>query len=80
MSINLAWLKEFMVPAAILAAAFIVGLVLQHFANNRLLKIAQKTKWRGDEIIIRGLRGKIVLWMIIIGLYSVLPMLNLQPQ
>jgi len=80
MSIDLTWLKDYIVPTITLAAAIIIGLVLQRFANNRLLKTAQKTKWRGDEIIIKGLRGKIVLWMIIIGLYSVLPMLKLQPQ
>lgn len=80
MSFDLAWLKDYIVPVATLAGSLIIGLVLQHFVNNKLLKVARKTKWAGDEIILNGLRGKIVLWMIIIGLYSVLPMLNLLPQ
>lgn len=78
MSFDLAWMRDYMVPAITLVASIIIGLILQHFINNKLLKMAQKTKWRGDEIILNGLRGKIVLWMIIIGLYSVLPMLNFQ--
>lgn len=80
MSFDLSWLGEFIVPIVTLAAAVIVGLILQYFVNNKLLKIAKKTKWRGDEIFIKGLKGKITLWMIIIGLYSVLPMMNLPPQ
>ncbi|MCP4704862.1 MAG: mechanosensitive ion channel, partial [candidate division Zixibacteria bacterium] len=80
MSFELSWLNNYIVPAATLAISIVVGLVLQHLVNNKLLKLAKKTKWRGDEVILKGLRGKIVLWMIIIGLYSVLPMLNLQPE
>lgn len=80
MSFDLSWLTDYIVPVATLAGSFIIGLVLQYLVNHKLLKVAQKTKWRGDEIILNGLRGKIVLWMIIIGLYSVLPMLNLLPH
>lgn len=44
------------------------------------MKAAKKTKWRGDDIIIRGLRGKFILWAVIIGLYSALPMIPLTTQ
>lgn len=80
MSFDLTWLKNYLVPVVTLAAAIVVGLILQHLINHKLFKLAQKTKWSGDEIILKGLKGKIILWMIIIGLYSVLPMLNLQSQ
>ena len=77
---ELAWMEKLLVPAGILLAAVIVGLALQHFANNRLSRMAEKTKWRGDEIILKGLKGKIVIWTIIIGLYTALPLLDLPQQ
>ncbi len=80
MSFDLTWLKDYLVPVTTLVASVIIGLVLQHLINNRLFKAAQKTKWRGDDIILEGLKGKIILWSVIIGLYSVLPMLNLEPE
>jgi len=74
------WLKEFIVPAAIVLISLVVGLVLQYLVGTRLTRAARKSKWRGDDIIIYGLKGKIILWAVIIGFYSALPMINLPPQ
>lgn len=80
MSIDLGWMNEYIVPAIIMLAAILVGFLLQYLANYRFMKVAEKTRWRGDEIILQGLKGKIIIWMIIIGLYSILPMLNLRAE
>ncbi len=80
MPVELGWTKELMVPGIILLIAILAGVILQYFVNNRLMKLAARTKWRGDEIILQGLKGKIIVWTIIIGLYSVLPMLKLPPE
>jgi small-conductance mechanosensitive channel len=80
MAINVDWFKELIAPAAIVLASVVVGLVLQHLVGTQLVKAVQKSKWRGDDIIIQGLKGKIVLWTVIIGLYSALPMINLPLQ
>lgn len=70
-------LKAYIAPATIALISVVVGIVLQHLIGTRLMRAAQKSKWRGDDIIIQGLKGKIVLWTIIIGLYSALPMIKL---
>lgn len=80
MSFNVDWFKELIAPAAIILVSVVVGLVLQHLVGTQLVKAVQKSKWRGDDIIIQGLKGKIVLWTVIIGLYSALPMINLPLQ
>lgn len=80
MSLNMEWFNEYIAPAAIVLISVVVGLVLQHLISTYLVKAAKKSKWRGDDIIIHGLKGKIILWSTIIGLYSALPMINLPPQ
>ncbi len=74
------WFNEYIAPAAIVLISVVVGLVLQHLTSTYLVKAVGKSKWRGDDIIIHGLKGKIVLWTTIIGLYSALPMVNLPSQ
>lgn len=73
-------LKQYITPVAIILAAVIIGIILQKVVQTSLLRAARKSKWRGDDIIIHGLKGKIVLWTTIIGLYSALPAFNLPQQ
>jgi small-conductance mechanosensitive channel len=81
-SISLDWidLQKFVAPALVLAISIIIGMALQHLVSKRVLKLAAKTKWRGDDIIIHGFKGKVFLWTLIIGAYSALPMLNLPDE
>lgn len=74
------WFNDYLAPAAIVLVSIVIGLALQHLVGKYLMKAVEKSKWRGDDIIIRGLKGKIVIWAAIIGLYSVLPMINLPQQ
>ena len=73
------WFREYIAPTTTVAIAFIAGLILQYLVRTKLVKAAQKSKWRGDDIILEGLKGKIVFWATIIGLYSALPMIELPP-
>jgi small-conductance mechanosensitive channel len=80
MSVDLKWFSQYLAPAAVLLVSIIIGLILQYLVGHYVVKAAQKSRWRGDDIIIRGLKGKIVIWAMIVGLYSALPMINLSPQ
>jgi len=80
MSLNLEWFGEYLAPIAVVFISIVVGVVLQHLVSHYLVKAARKSKWRGDDIIIRGLKGKIIVWTIIVGLYSALPMINLSSE
>jgi small-conductance mechanosensitive channel len=80
MSIDMGQLKPFIAPASIILASVVVGLILQHVVAAWLVRAAKKSKWRGDDIIIHGLKGKIIFWTVIIGAYSALPMIDLPPE
>ena len=56
-------------PAIIVGGALVLGLVIERVILARLRKLADKTEWRGDEIIIGALRGIITTVLVIIGLF-----------
>ena len=60
-----AWLT----PVGILLAALLVGLWLRQFLIPRLLRVASRTSWKGGDIIIQAIRGPIVLWSMMAGIY-----------
>ena len=57
------------VPCSITAGGLLFGIIFQAFIHSRLSLLAKKTKWKGDDIIIRSLRGTVVLWFLLSGLY-----------
>lgn len=56
-------------PAIIVGGALLLGLVIERVILSRLRKLADRTEWRGDEIIIGALRGIITTLLVIIGLF-----------
>lgn len=80
MNPELKGLEKFIAPAITFGVAVLIGLIIQTFVNTRLRKMVEKTHWKGDNVIVEGLRGKIIIWAIIIGLYAALPMLHLSPE
>lgn len=74
---HLSQLQKYIAPVAVVIGSIAVGMFLQYLANRKLAKVVSKTKWRGDDIIVQGLKGKIIFWTILVGLYSALPMLDL---
>lgn len=64
---------EYMLPISYVLGSIILGFLCQFVVFNWLHRIAKKTTWRGDDIIIRSLRGWIVLWFIIAGISLAIP-------
>lgn len=56
-------------PAIIVGGALVLGLVIERVILARLRKLADRTQWRGDEIIIGSLRGIITAVLVVIGLF-----------
>jgi len=63
--------NENLTVAAILVGSFLIGLVLQRCVLAYLRKLAQKTKWKWDDIVIESLGRMPLLWTICIGGYAV---------
>jgi small-conductance mechanosensitive channel len=63
---------------AIIAGIFIVlGVIIERVILVHLRKLAEKTEWKGDDIIIRSLRGIIIAALTIIGFFFASYSMNL---
>ena len=49
-------------PILILVLGIILGWLIKRFVHSRLSKLADKTKWRGDNIILNSIEPHIILW------------------
>lgn len=66
-------LKPIIIPISIVIGCILVGIILQKIIFVSLLKIAKRTSWKGDDIIIHSIKGMLALWGFIIGVYIALP-------
>ncbi len=65
---------------AFIIGSLILGFVVQNIILARLHKITLRTKWGGDEIITASLRGSIVFWILLAGIYAAIIHLSLTPE
>lgn len=72
-------LSELILPAALIIGAAIVGIVFEKIILKRIRKIAKRTKWRYDYIIIGSIRGITLLWFIIAGIYAAILRIQVNP-
>lgn len=77
---ELPWVGPFVVPAAFVAGGLALGLVFDRFILWELKRVASRTKWRGDEILIDALRGVPVLWFLLAGIYAALEVSDVAPD
>ncbi len=59
-------------PWLIILAAFLVGLFVKHILVHILVKLAAKTKWKWDDLVIAAIRFWLPIWCVIAGLYIAL--------
>jgi len=72
-------ITHFLLPSAFLIGGFIIGLIFEKVILAKLRKVVKKTKWEGDEILIAALRGKMLFWFIIAGIYGAILNIPLSP-
>ncbi len=63
-----AWLT----PLVFIGAGLLLGLIFERIVLVRLHKFAERTSWKGDDIVIAGIRGLTTLWFLLLGLYGAL--------
>ena len=66
-------------PASLVVAGFVLGLVFDRVILKQLEKMVTRTKWKGDNIVVSALRGMIVLWFTIAGVYGAILNLRISP-
>ncbi|MBI1976496.1 MAG: mechanosensitive ion channel family protein [Candidatus Omnitrophica bacterium] len=64
----LRWWSLLIVPAAAFLTVLLVGYLVRGILFGRLSKWAQKTTWKGDDILIEATRGPFLLWVLIVSI------------
>lgn len=73
-------LVQLLIIGGILAAAVLLGLVLQRVFSTRLHAAARRTANAWDDILVESFRGVLVLWFVLIGLAVILKFIPLRPE
>lgn len=63
--------------AGIFFGSFLIGLLAQGLVSSRLRRLAARTASRWDEVLIRALRGMLILWFSLGGLAGALKLVTL---
>ncbi|MCL5268663.1 MAG: mechanosensitive ion channel family protein [Bacteroidetes bacterium] len=69
MILRLSIVERLIVPLAIIAAALLVGVFFRNVVFSYLQKLAKRTKWRFDDVVIEATRSSVILWSLAAGLY-----------
>ena len=67
--------NQLILPAGIVIGGVVVGFFFELVVCRWLIKVARRTKWSGDDVIIRSLRGWVVVLFTILGLQVALSFL-----
>jgi small-conductance mechanosensitive channel len=60
---------DWVAPVITIGGALLLGIIFERIILSRLRKIAERTTWQGDEIIIAGLKGVTTLWFVLAGAF-----------
>jgi small-conductance mechanosensitive channel len=71
-------LRDLIVPAAFLAGGFLIALVIEKFIRPVLNRIAERTKWEGNALLIGSFHGMAYWWFGTAGVYAALNGLPIQ--
>ncbi|MEW6615079.1 MAG: mechanosensitive ion channel family protein [Thermodesulfobacteriota bacterium] len=80
MSFEFSKISSFIIPISIILGWVLAGVILQKIIFSRIIKLAHKTKWEGYNVVIEPLKGMILLWFLIAGIYSALPSIPLSAK
>ncbi len=72
-------LKKLIIPALLFLGSIVLGIIFEKVILKKLEKIAQRTKWEGDDVIIASLRRWVTFWFALAGLYFALISFGLSP-
>jgi small-conductance mechanosensitive channel len=73
-------LTHWTVAAIYIIGGFVVGFVLEKIVLAELRHIAKKTPWKGDIVIINSLRGMVIIWLLIAGIYGAILSISMSPS
>ncbi|MEO0232969.1 MAG: mechanosensitive ion channel domain-containing protein [candidate division WOR-3 bacterium] len=73
-------MNKIVLSLIIIIGSFLLGFIFEKFILRFLKEIAKKTKWEGDEIIIKSLEKWIIIWFTLIGIHITLFIIKIKPD
>ncbi|MBW1854759.1 MAG: hypothetical protein JRJ00_08800, partial [Deltaproteobacteria bacterium] len=71
MSFEFIEISSLFLSFGIAIAAVLAGMIFQRVLLSKLRKLAAKTKWEGDDIIVNAMKGAVVLlFFTLLGVYG----------
>ena len=71
MSLEFTEISSLFLSFGIAISAIFVGMIFQRVLLSKLRKLAARTKWEGDDIIVNAMKGAVVLlFFTLLGLYG----------
>ncbi|NQV38187.1 MAG: mechanosensitive ion channel family protein [Candidatus Marinimicrobia bacterium] len=61
--------KQWIPTVSIIFTGVLLGYFFKRIIHKRLVKLASKTEWRGDDIVFQSLKSHIVLWFSLAAFY-----------
>ena len=77
---NLPQLPVYILPLAIVLASILFGWIAEKIVIRQLIRLAEKTTWKGDDILIGSLKGMVFFTAILIGIYAAVASLQIRPN
>ena len=71
-------LPTYILPLAIVLASIVLGWIAEKIIIKQLIRLAEKTAWKGDDILIGSLKGMIFITAILGGVYAALFYLHIR--
>lgn len=62
-------MRNLFIPLAFVLGGLAAGKLFDAIILGRLRKLTQKTEWEGDDIIIDAIKGVVILWFFLGGIY-----------
>ncbi|MGQ9498475.1 MAG: mechanosensitive ion channel family protein [Desulfotomaculales bacterium] len=70
---------KIILAAGYLLAGLVAGIVLEKVVIGAIARVARRTRWQGDEIVVGSLRGMVLLWTVLAALYVALLVVPVPP-
>jgi small-conductance mechanosensitive channel len=62
------------IPLAIVVGSYILGFLFKRYLFSRLEKMAEKSSWEGDDLIVNMAGGMVVPWFFLVGCLFAVPL------
>lgn len=80
MDFNISDLNRWILPAGILIAGYLVGLIFKKLITARLKRLLDATKWKINNVIFKAVESQINIWFLIIALWVAMPWMDLSEK